>query len=189
MTEDDACSPTGSNSARDIPSDVARDALWTAARQAAAQSDWSSAVRLLEEASPLFREDGTQTTRSFTLSELGFRRPPTSRARPAAVARRGVAVDAVAPRRSHRSASAADGAARGRSAHRRDYTTGARMHRGSVALRRELGDPLLVTDAVYNLGWVAFSRRARLRTLPNRIRRSPRRAPVRSATRSTPPRR
>ena len=56
----------------DVAPAVRADALWAAARQAAAQSDWPAAEELLEEALPLFRHDERGREVAFTLSELAF---------------------------------------------------------------------------------------------------------------------
>ena len=62
----------GLDRAEDIAPDVRSDALWTAARQAAAQSDWNAADAYLQDALPLFRGSGRQREVAFTLSELAF---------------------------------------------------------------------------------------------------------------------
>ncbi|HEU5009632.1 MAG TPA: tetratricopeptide repeat protein [Gaiellaceae bacterium] len=138
-----------------VPSDVRADALWAAARQAAAQSDWSSAVGLLEEALPLFRADGRGRQVVFTLSELAFlalRLDALERA--ATLAEE--SVDAARPLADPRATSAAlltlgeIRSSEGR------HESALEHIEESLELRRGLGDALLVTDAVHNLGWVAF---------------------------------
>jgi predicted ATPase/class 3 adenylate cyclase/Tfp pilus assembly protein PilF len=139
----------------DIAPDVRADALWAAARQAAAQSDWAAAAPLLEEALPLFRDSERDRQVAFTLSELAFiaiRRDELDRAA-------GLCEEALAVARKIGDARAISAAlltlgeirsAQGE--HRR-----ALDHAGeAVLLRRELADPLLVTDAVHNFGWIAF---------------------------------
>ncbi len=141
--------------ASDAPAGVRADALWTAARQAAGQSDWEAAVPLLEEALPLFRADGREREVAFTLSELAFlavRRGALERGvelseEALAVARRlddpratSAALLTVAEIRSNQG----------------EHELALEHNREAVALRRAIGDPLLVTNAVHNLGWVAF---------------------------------
>ncbi len=58
--------------AADVDPDVRADALWTAARQAAAQSDWPAAESSLQAALPLFRGSERAREVAFTLSELAF---------------------------------------------------------------------------------------------------------------------
>ncbi len=48
------------------------DALWTAAQQATAQSDWESAEPLLEEARALFRVRGRGREEVSALANLSF---------------------------------------------------------------------------------------------------------------------
>ena len=83
MTEDDAWLAYGLELGDEHSGDVRADALWTAARQAAAQSDWSSAVALLEEAIAVVPRGRTQTRRSYSRcpsspssrSDVTLRRP------------------------------------------------------------------------------------------------------------------
>ena len=56
----------------EAPADLRADALWTAARLAAGQSDWDTAVPLLEDAQALFRKQERGRELVFALSELGF---------------------------------------------------------------------------------------------------------------------
>jgi predicted ATPase/class 3 adenylate cyclase len=141
--------------AADVPAHVQADALWTAARQAAGQSDWDAAVPLLEEALPLFRAGGREREVVFTLSELAFlaiRRGDLDRGaelseEALAVARR---ID------DPRATSAALLTLAEIRSTQGDHERALVHNREAVALRRDLGDLLLVTDAVHNLGWVAF---------------------------------
>ena len=134
---------------------VRADALWAAARQAAAQSEWASAEELLEEALPLFRKGDREREVAFTLSELAF--IAVRRGDP----ERGAELSEMAllVARSLDDARATSAAlltlAEIRSAQAR-HQDALDHNDEAVALRRALGDPLLITDAVHNLGWLAF---------------------------------
>ena len=138
-----------------LSADVRADALWTAARQAAAQSDWGAATALLEEALPLFREGGREREVIFTLSELAFMALRRSEPEHAAA----LCEEAVSNARDLGDARATSSAltilGEVRSA-QGDHARALAHLEEAVAQRRELGDALLVTDAVFNLGWVAF---------------------------------
>jgi predicted ATPase/class 3 adenylate cyclase/Tfp pilus assembly protein PilF len=139
----------------EVAPSVRADALWALARQAAAQSEWQSAERLLEEALPLFRDDGREREVAFTLSELAFlaiRREDLSRAAELAEEALGVARSLDDPRAL---SAALLTLAEVRSA-QGDHMSALEHNQEAVALRRALGDPLLVTNAVHNLGWVAY---------------------------------
>ena len=145
----------GLDLAVDAPAEIRADALWTAARQAAAQSDWSSAVELLDEALPLFRADGRGRQVVFTLSELAFlflRLDALDRA--AAFAEE--SVDAARPLDDPRATSAALLTLGEIRSSQGQHESALEHIEESVVLRRELGDSLLITNAVHNLGWVAF---------------------------------
>jgi predicted ATPase/class 3 adenylate cyclase len=134
---------------------IRADALWTAARQAAAQSDWTAAESFLQAALPLFRESGRAREVAFTLAELAFvaiRRDDLERAadlcEEALVVARELGDDratsaALLTLAEIRSSQGHHGVALGHDEE-------------ALLLRRRLGDSLLVTDAVHNLGWVAF---------------------------------
>jgi predicted ATPase/class 3 adenylate cyclase len=138
-----------------LPSSVRADGLWTASRQASAQSDWDSATAHLEAALPLFREDGRTREVAFALAELAFlaiRRDELARGAE-------LCEEALAAARAIDDPRAMSAAlltlAEIRSLQGR-HTEALAHDEEAVALRRALGDPLLVTDAVHNLGWVAF---------------------------------
>jgi predicted ATPase/class 3 adenylate cyclase len=155
MTEARRLLKLGLDLGESVPSDVRADALWTAARQAAAQSDWSSATELLDEALPLFRADERRQQVVFTLCELAFlalRLNALDRA--AALAEE--AVHAAGPLDDPRATSAALMTLGEVRSSQGQHESALEQIGQSLALRRELGDPLLVTDAVHNLGWVAF---------------------------------
>jgi non-specific serine/threonine protein kinase len=139
----------------DLPAGIRADALWAAARQAAAQSDWDSAGKLLEEALPLYRSEGRIQETVFTLSELAFiavRHEELNRAAHYGEEALEVARELGDPR-------AISGAlltvAETRSS-QGEHARALEHSKEVVALRRQLGDPLLVTDALHNQGWVAF---------------------------------
>ncbi len=131
------------------------DALWTAARQAAAQSDWSAAEPLLREALPLFRNADRGREVAFTLSELAFvalRRGDPEQAATLCEEALAVARDLGDGRAISGALQALGEVQSTQGEHERALT----HFDEAVALRRALGDPLLVTDAVHNLGWAAF---------------------------------
>ncbi|MGH3066058.1 MAG: tetratricopeptide repeat protein [Gaiellaceae bacterium] len=138
-----------------VASDVRADAFWTAARQAAAQSDWSGADAHLRAALPLFRESRRDREVVFTLSELAF------------IALRGGDLDGAATlcEEALEIATALDDPRATSAAHlalgevrslQGDHAQAIAHDEEAVTVRRRLGDPLLITDAVHNLGWVAF---------------------------------
>jgi len=139
----------------DVAPAVRADALWAAARQAAAQSDWPAAEELLEEALPLFRHDERGREVAFTLSELAFlavRRDDLDRGAELCEESLGVA-RALGDSRATSAALLTLAEIRSRQG---QHAIALGHNQEAVALRRQLGDPLLVTNAVHNLGWVAF---------------------------------
>jgi len=139
----------------DIPTDVRADALWAAARQAAAQSDWAGAEPLLREALPLFRGADRMREAAFTLAELAFiaiRRHELETAAELAEQALVIARELGDPRAT---SAALLTLAETRSAQGL-HEQALEHDEEALRLRRELGDLLLVTDAVHNLGWVAF---------------------------------
>ena len=141
--------------AGDVAPDVLADAHWAAARQAAAQSEWSDAEAHLLQALPLFRDSGRRRELAFTLAELAF----------VAVRRDELDLGAQLCEEALREAREL-GDARATSAAlltlaeirsiQGEHEKALAHDEEAVELRRRLGDPLLVTDAVHNLGWVAF---------------------------------
>jgi predicted ATPase len=142
--------------AGEIARDVRADALWAAARQAAAQSDWDSARPLLEEALQLFREQDRGREVVFALSELGFvalRRDDLARAR-------ALCEEALEIARRLGDARATSGAlsilaeiSRTQGDHERALS----LSEEAVVLRQNLEDPLLVADSMYHVGIAAFA--------------------------------
>jgi predicted ATPase/class 3 adenylate cyclase len=134
---------------------VRADALWTAARQAAAQSDWDGAEPLLTAALDAFRGSGRGREVVFTLSELAFialRKDEPERAA-------GLGEEALAAARELGDDRAASGALMGLGGAESllgNHERALEHYEEAVELRRALGDPLLVTDSMYNLGVAAF---------------------------------
>jgi predicted ATPase/class 3 adenylate cyclase len=155
MTEARRLLERGLGLAGDMAPAARADALWALARQAAAQSDWSTAEAQLEEALPLFRDGARMQEVAFTLSELAFlaiRREDLESG--AKLAEEGLLV-ARELGDSRATSAALVTLAEIRSA-QGEHGRAIEHDQEAVALRRELGDLLLVTDAVHNLGWVAF---------------------------------
>jgi predicted ATPase/class 3 adenylate cyclase len=141
--------------AENLPADVRADALWTAARQAAAQSDWEAAVPLLEDALQLFRQQGRQREVVFTLSELGFvalRRDDPEGAAQLCEEALTVARDLGDPRATSGVLNILAEVSRTQGEHDRALA----FSEEAVVLRRTLGDPLLVLDSTYHHGVAAF---------------------------------
>ncbi|MBA2641637.1 MAG: tetratricopeptide repeat protein [Actinobacteria bacterium] len=141
--------------ADDVAPDVRADALWTAGRQAAAQSDLSAEVPLLEAALELFLELGRTRDRAFALAQLGWislQQGDSERARE-------VCEDALVVARASGDARAISSAlihvADVFSAHE-DHEHALAALEDALAIRRTLEDPLLVADSTYNLGISAF---------------------------------
>jgi predicted ATPase/class 3 adenylate cyclase len=141
--------------ARDAPADVRAAALWTAAQQATAQSDWEAALPLLEEARELYRELGHGRDEVLALSYLGFvalRRDDLGAATRFAEEAVELARD-IGDARAESAARMSLGDVR--SAHG-DGPSALALYEEALALRRTLGDPVLVADGIYNLGMIAF---------------------------------
>jgi predicted ATPase/class 3 adenylate cyclase len=135
--------------------DVRADALWAAARQATAQSDWDAAVPMLEEALGFFRTRDRRRETIFALSELGFialRRGESEQAAALCDEALGLARDLGDARATSGVLAILIDVARTRGEHERAlaYAT------ETVELRRALGDPLAMADATYHLGVAAF---------------------------------
>jgi predicted ATPase/class 3 adenylate cyclase len=139
----------------EIPAVVRADALWTSARQAAAQSDWDAAVPPLEEALGLFREQRRGRELVFALAELGFvvlRRGETQRAEALCEEALAVAGTLEDPRATSGALNILVEVARAQG----DRERALALAEEAVALRRTLGDEMLVADSTYHLGVAAF---------------------------------
>jgi predicted ATPase len=138
-----------------VPAGVRAAALWAAAQQSSAQSDWDAALSVLEEARALYREAGMRKEEILAIANLSFvalRRDDLAYAE-------ALGEEGVAAARGLGDDRATSGVlmslARVRSAHG-DHGAALRLHEEAVELRRGLGDPYLLNDAVYNLGLAAF---------------------------------
>jgi predicted ATPase/class 3 adenylate cyclase len=145
----------GLDRADGVSPDVRADALWTAARQAAAQSEWDAASPLLVEALGLYRESGRGRQVAFTLSELAF--IALRKDDPAQAVE--LCEDALTVARDLGDERAASVALMGiGNAHSLlgNHELALDHLEQAVALRRALGDPLLVADSMHNLGVAAL---------------------------------
>jgi predicted ATPase/class 3 adenylate cyclase len=139
----------------EVPADLRADALWTAARLAAGQSDWDAAVPLLQEAQRLFRAQNRGRELVFALSELGFIELRRNRPERAAV----LCDEALAIARGLGDARATSGVLTILSDVARtqgDHARALACSKEALELRRTLGDPLSVADATYHVGVAAF---------------------------------
>jgi predicted ATPase/class 3 adenylate cyclase len=134
---------------------VRADALWTAARQAAAQWDWDAAAPLLEEALALFRVLDNAPKTALALSELAWIALEREQHDRAAA----LSEEALAAARNAGDARATSGALNVLAdvvATHHDHDRALELHEEALALRRMLDDALLVADSAYNLGVAAF---------------------------------
>jgi len=153
-TEARAWLETGLGLDEGVPAAVRARAVWTAARQAMAQSDFDSAAPLLEEALRLFRELGQTSDVVFALAELGWialQRQDFGRASALCEESLAVAREVGDPR----TVSGALNTLAGVAAAQQDYARARQLSEEALALRRRLGDPLLIANAAYNLGAAA----------------------------------
>jgi tetratricopeptide (TPR) repeat protein len=129
--------------------------LRTASLLAAAQSDWATAESLLLVAREIHRAGGDAREQVLALSYLSFYARMQGRIDPSeAFAREAVEIaDGLDDDRAHSAALTALGdvlSARG------DHARALARYEEAVEVRERYGDPLLVTDAVYNLGMAAY---------------------------------
>jgi len=139
----------------ELPPDVRARALWTAAHEAMAQSDYAAAVPALEEALASFRELGDDRHAVFALCELA--RVHTSRdeldrayqaSEDALALAESVGDDRASSAALDTLAMVADYSGRHRVA--QEYSE------RSLALRRSLGDAILITSSTNTLGLTAM---------------------------------
>jgi predicted ATPase/class 3 adenylate cyclase len=138
-----------------LPHDVRAAALRTAAQQAAAQSDWAAAETMFEEARDLYRINGQGREEVIAVVYLSFvamMQDEVDRAEQ--LAREAVFI--AAPLEDDRASSAAMTVLGDVYSARGEHELALTQYEEAVALRKRLGDPLLVTDAVYNLGMASF---------------------------------
>jgi len=139
----------------DASTDVRADALWTSARQAAAQSDWDAAAPLFEDALSLYRAQGRRREVVFALSELGavaVHQKDVERAAELCEEGLSIARDLGDARATSRVLALLADVARAQGEHHRALDASAE----ALELRRTLGDQQLVTDSTYHLGVAAF---------------------------------
>jgi predicted ATPase/class 3 adenylate cyclase len=134
---------------------VRASALRTAALQAAAQSDWGAARSLLTSAREIHRDDGNLRDEVLGLGYLSFfaqRQGDDEAAERFALEAVSISADLEDDRaRAAALTALADvHTAQGR------HDEAVAGYSEAVELRTRFGDPLLVTDAVYNLGKAAF---------------------------------
>ena len=140
------------------PADVRAAALRTAALQAAAQSDWGAARAMFDEAREVYCAEGQTRDEILALSYLSF----FSRMQgDVDVAQQYAheAVDAASRLDDDRARSAAATVLGDVYSARGEHALALAQYEQAVALRIRFGDPLLVTDAIYNLGVAAFHAR------------------------------
>lgn len=133
---------------------VRAKALWAAARQAAAQNDYTAVVPLLEEALTLFRRLGQMREAVFALCELAW----AAEEQGDLAAAEALAGEALAEARAFgddRALSAALSALGDMACERRDYEGARALYAESLELRRDLDDPLLIVSTANSLGWSA----------------------------------
>ncbi|HEU5489772.1 MAG TPA: tetratricopeptide repeat protein [Gaiellaceae bacterium] len=142
----------------DIADDVRADALRTAALQAAAQSDWGAARAMFDEAREVYRAEGQTRDEILALSYLSF----FSRMQGDVDVAQDYAHEAVAAASrldDDRARSAAATVLGDVYSARGEHDLALAQYEQAVELRIRFGDPLLVTDAIYNLGVAAFHAR------------------------------
>jgi predicted ATPase/class 3 adenylate cyclase len=138
-----------------VTAGVRAAALRTAALQAAVQSDWEAARDLFDEALELFRAEGQTQDVVLSLSYLSF----LARMQGDLDGAERLALEAVAAAagiEDDRARAAAAAVLADVHSERGHHELAVESYLETVRLRTKLGDPLLVTDAIYNLGMAAF---------------------------------
>jgi predicted ATPase/class 3 adenylate cyclase len=141
--------------AEGVSADARADALFTAARQATAQSDLDAAVPLFEEALAIVRELGRSDREASVLSELGWIAFSLGQHDRAA----GLSEEALSVARAAgdvRATASALNVLADVFAAREDHKSALELQEEALALRRTLSDPLLVADSTYHLGVASF---------------------------------
>ena len=141
--------------AEGISAETRADALWTAARQAAAQSDWEASEPFVEAALVLFRAQDRGREVVFALSELAsiaLHRGDAETAEERCQEALAIARDLGDPRATSGALSILAEVARTKGEHERALA----VSEEAVGLRRALGDPLLIVDSTYHTGVTAF---------------------------------
>ena len=146
----------GLDLATEAPTRIRADALWTAARQAAGQSDWDAAVPMLEQALLLFREEKRQREEVFALSELGYialRRNDAERAERFCAE----ALLLARPLGDDRALSAVLSILSDVARTRGEHDQALSYAEEALERRRALGDPMTILDSTYHVGVAAFA--------------------------------
>jgi predicted ATPase/class 3 adenylate cyclase len=141
--------------ASDVAPDVRASALWTAAQQATAQSDWPAAATMLDDARLLFHELGRGREEIFALANGSF----VARMQGDVARAEALADEAVARARELGDDRATSGALMALGdvhSDKRDHDGALARYEEAILLRSALGDPLLVADAVLNAGMAEF---------------------------------
>jgi predicted ATPase/class 3 adenylate cyclase len=146
----------GLDLAADVPPGLRADALWTAARQAAGQSDWDAAVPMLEEALAFYRAERRYREEIFALSELGFialRRSDAELAEQLC----GEALSLARTLGDDRATSAVLAILSDVARTTGDHGRAVAYAEEALELRRFLGDPTATIDSTYHVGVAAFA--------------------------------
>jgi len=141
--------------ASDVAPEIRASALWTAAQQATAQSDWPAAAAMLDEAQVLFHELGHGREEIFALANGSF----VARMQGDVARAEALADEAVARARELGDDRATSGALMALGdvhSDKRDHDGALSRYEEAILLRSALGDPLLVADAVLNAGMAEF---------------------------------
>ncbi len=138
-----------------LPAEVRARALWTAAHEAMAQSDYRAAVPALEEALAIFRALGDNRHAVFALCELAralTSRDELDRAQAAGEDALGIAESTG----DERAASAALDTLAMVADYRGEHRQAQALSERSLGLRRSLGDAILITSSTNTLGLAAM---------------------------------
>ncbi len=145
----------GLDTAEQVSAEVRAKALWTAARQAMAQSDHTAAIPRLEEALGLFDQLGDDRSGVFARCDLCFALMPGGSLGEAE--RTGKqALTAARKTGEPRSLSQALNTLAVLADARGDYRRAVGLYEESLVLRRAMDDPLLVANSTNNLGLAAL---------------------------------
>jgi predicted ATPase/class 3 adenylate cyclase len=139
----------------EVSDDVRAEAMYTAARQAAAQSDLDAEKPLLESALALFRELDRPRDVAQVIAQLGWIELQQGHADRA----QALCEEALAIARETgdiRATSAALNHLADVFSTQDDHQRALAAHEEALTLRRTLDDPLLIADSTYNLGISAF---------------------------------
>ncbi|MEO5634337.1 BTAD domain-containing putative transcriptional regulator [Gaiella sp.] len=145
----------GLTDAADLPRDVRARALWTAAHEAMAQSDYPAAIPALEEALALFRELGDSRHAVFALCEIA--RALSSRDDVDQAYQAGQdALELAESSGDDRACSAALDTLAMVAGYSERHQLAQEYSERSLALRRSLGDAILITSSTNTLGMAAM---------------------------------